>query len=539
MTLTGVDIHLLTCYSNNRLTCFLSQLILIDIGLFQGCITVCWAIEFRAKSLSYISSTRQANRIASKHAIGSHTVEQSLGTEARPLRVAIVGAGPAGFYAAEALLKQKELICTIDFFNRFPTPFGLVREGVAPDHQSIKAVARIYDKIASDPRVRYFGNVTFGSDIRHEELTPLYDQIVYAVGAQTDRRMNIPGEDLIDSYPATAFVGWYNGHPDYCDMQFDLAHERVIVVGNGNVAMDVARILVTDPDELAKTDMADYAIEALRKSKVQEVVMLGRRGPAQAAFTNAELKEFGELAGVKVIVDPVDLDLDKESEADLAEDKIAMRNVDILRQYATRTDWSGKRAIRMRFLVSPVEIIGDEHGEVKAVKVEKNQLILDSNGGLRAKGSGIFETLDAGMILRSVGYRGVPLHGVPFDEASFTISNIAGRVVHATSGEAIPGEYAVGWAKRGPSGVIGTNKPDSVSTVAAMIEDLAELPGIPDENRDPSKVLALLERRKPDYVTYDGWKILDAYETSRGAEQGRPRVKVTHVPEMLEIIKRG
>jgi ferredoxin--NADP+ reductase len=344
---------------------------------------------------------------------------------------------------------------------------------------------------------------------------------------------------LIDSYPATAFVGWYNGHPDYCDMQFDLAHERVIVVGNGNVAMDVARILVTDPDELAKTDMADYAIEALRKSKVREVVMLGRRGPAQAAFTNAELKEFGELAGVKVIVDPADLELDKESEADLAEDKIAVRNVEILRQYATRTDWSGERTIRMRFLVSPIEIIGDERGEVKAVKIEKNQLMLDSNGGLRAKGTGIFETLDAGMILRSVGYRGVPLHGVPFDEASFTISNIAGRVVHATSGEPIPGEYAVGWAKRGPSGVIGTNKPDSVSTVAAMLEDLAELPGIPDENRDLSKVLALLERRKPDYVTYDGWKILDAYETTRGAEQGRPRVKVTHVPEMLEIIKRG
>jgi ferredoxin--NADP+ reductase len=466
-------------------------------------------------------------------------VEQPLGTEARPLRVAIIGAGPAGFYAAEALLKQKELVCTIDFFNRFPTPFGLVREGVAPDHQSIKAVTRIYDKIASDPRVRYFGNVTFGSDIRHEELKTFYDQIVYAVGAQTDRRMNIPGEDLIDSYPATAFVGWYNGHPDYCDMQFDLAHERVIVVGNGNVAMDVTRILVTDPDELAKTDMADYAIEALRKSKVREVVMLGRRGPAQAAFTNAELKEFGELAGVRVIVNPADLELDKESEADLAEDKIAMRNVEILRQYAARTDWSGQRTIHMRFLASPVEIIGDERGEVKAVKVEKNQLVLDSNGGLRAKGTGMFETLEAGMILRSVGYRGVPLHGVPFDEASFTISNIAGRVVHATSGDPIPGEYAVGWAKRGPSGVIGTNKPDSVSTVAAMIEDLAELPGIADENRDPSKVLALLERRKPDYVTYDGWKILDAYETARGAEQGRPRVKVTHVPEMLEIIKRG
>jgi ferredoxin--NADP+ reductase len=466
-------------------------------------------------------------------------VEHPLGTEARPLRVAIVGAGPAGFYAAEAMLKRPNLVCTIDFFNRFPTPFGLVREGVAPDHQSIKAVTRVYDKIAGDSRVRYFGNVTFGSDIRHEDLKPLYDQIVYAVGAQTDRRMNIPGEDLVDSYPATAFVGWYNGHPDYCDMRFNLEHERAIVVGNGNVAMDVARILVTEPDELAKTDMADYAIEALRKSKVREVVMLGRRGPAQAAFTNAELKEFGELTGVKVVVDPADLQLDKESEADLAEDKIAARNVGILREFAARTDWQGERAIQMRFLVSPVEIIGDERGEVEAVKIERNRLELDSNGGLRARGTGVFETLDAGMILRSVGYRGVPLHGVPFDEASFTVSNIAGRVVHATTGDAIRGEYVVGWAKRGPSGVIGTNKPDAVSTVAAMVEDLPELPGIPDANRDPSRIEVLLRQRKPDYVTYAGWKVLDAYEVKRGAEQGRPRIKVTRVPEMLSIIRQG
>ncbi|MFN8567930.1 MAG: FAD-dependent oxidoreductase [Kouleothrix sp.] len=281
---------------------------------------------------------------------------QQLGTEARPLRVAIVGAGPAGFYAAEALLKQPELVLTIDFFNRFPTPFGLVREGVAPDHQSIKSVTRIYDKIAADARVRYFGNVTFGVDLTHEDLRRLYDQIIYAVGAQTDRHMNIPGEDLIGSYPATAFVGWYNGHPDYRDHEFDLNHERVIVVGNGNVAMDVTRILMTNPDELAKTDMADYAIEALRASKVREVVMLGRRGPAQAAFTNAELKEFGELADVQVALDPADLDLDHDSIAALAEDKIAAKNVDLLQAYAARHDWAGAKTIRMRFLSSPVEI---------------------------------------------------------------------------------------------------------------------------------------------------------------------------------------
>ncbi|MFL5800407.1 MAG: FAD-dependent oxidoreductase [Roseiflexaceae bacterium] len=461
-----------------------------------------------------------------------------LGTTARPLRVAIVGAGPAGFYAAEALLKQKDLVCTIDFFNRFPTPFGLVREGVAPDHQSIKSVTRIYDKIAADPRVRYFGNVTFGSDLYRDDLKQLYDQIIYAIGAQADRRMGIPGEDLTGSFPATAFVGWYNGHPDYCDLEFDLSHERAIVVGNGNVAMDVTRILVTNPEELAKTDIADHALAKLRQSRIREVVVLGRRGPAQAAFTNAELKEFGELEGVKVIVDPADLQLDRHSQAALADDKIAARNVEILQSYAAHTDWQGDRSVHMRFLASPVEVIGRD-GRAAAVRVERNQLVMDENGGLRAKGTGVFETIEAGLVLRSVGYRGVPLPGVPFDDATFTITNVAGRVVHSTSGEPIPGEYVVGWAKRGPSGVIGTNKPDAVSTVAAMMEDRAALPGIPDANRDPALVVALLERRKPDYVTFADWKMLDAYETARGAERGCPRVKVTRVPEMLKIIRQG
>jgi len=463
-------------------------------------------------------------------------VAQQLGTEARPLRVAIVGAGPAGFYAAEALLKQKDLVLTVDFFNRFPTPFGLVREGVAPDHQSIKSVTRIYDKIAADPRVRYFGNVTFGVDVLHEDLKVLYDQIIYAVGAQTDRRMNIPGEDLAGSYPATAFVGWYNGHPDYRDLDFDLNHERVVVVGNGNVAMDVTRILVTNPDELAKTDMADYAVEALRASKVREVVLLGRRGPAQAAFTNAELKEFGELEDVQVAIDPADLDLDADSITALAEDKIAARNVEMLRAYAARTDWAGSKTIRMCFLTSPVEILGAD-GHVVGVKLERNQLVSDGRGGLRAKGTGAFESLECGMVLRSVGYRGVPLKGVPFDEASYTIMNVAGRVTHASSGEPIEGEYVVGWAKRGPSGVIGTNKPDAASTVAAMVEDVASLPGIDDANRDPARVLALLEVRKPEYVSYAGWKKLDAYELAQGAAQGRPRLKVTRVADMLDVIR--
>lgn len=457
-----------------------------------------------------------------------------LGTAERPLRVAIVGAGPAGFYAAEALLKQKDLVCRIDFFNRLPTPYGLVREGVAPDHQSIKAVTRIYDKLAAGTSIRYFGNVTFGRDLTHEDLKARYDQIIYAVGAQSDRKMGIAGEDLAGSLPATIFVGWYNGHPDYRDMEFDLSQERVIVVGNGNVAMDVTRILVSDPDELAKTDMADHAIEALRQSKVREVVLLGRRGPAQAAFTNPELKEFGELAGVDVIVDPADLELDAHSAAGLAEDKTATKNVEMLRTYAARGASGAPRRIVMRFLASPVEILGTD-GHVTAVKIERNQLVQGSDGSMRAQGTGVFETLECGMILRSVGYRGVPLPGVPYNNAGGTIPNVAGRVTEHGSGEVVPSEYVVGWAKRGPSGVIGTNKPDAVATVAAMIEDLAELSPAPNDD----DVELLLRERGVDYVNYADWKTLDAHEAACGAEQGRPRVKVTRVDEMMAIIHAG
>ena len=462
-------------------------------------------------------------------------MEQRLGIAARPARIAIIGAGPAGFYAAEALLKQPNLTCTIDFFNRFPTPFGLVREGVAPDHQSIKAVTRIFDRIAADGRVRYFGNVTFGTDLRHEDLKPLYDQIVYAVGTQTDRRMGIPGEDLAGSFPATAFVGWYNGHPDYRDLTFDLSHERVIVVGNGNVAMDVTRILITDPDELAKTDIADHALAQLRESEVREVVMLGRRGQAQAAFTTAELKEFGELTGVRVIVDPADLELDEHSAESLADDKIAAKNVEILRSYAAHSDWAGERSIRMCFLVSPVEILG-ENGQVVAVRIERNRLVMDENGGLRAKGTGVFETIETGMVLRSVGYRGVPLPGVPFDEASYTITNIAGRVVHSTSGDPIPGEYVVGWAKRGPSGVIGTNKPDAVETVVCMLEDLSNGAVLQPAHPGLEAAEALVRERQPQYFSYADWLKLDALEVERGQALGRPRVKFTTVEAMVKAL---
>jgi len=463
---------------------------------------------------------------------------EQLATTIRPLRIAIIGAGPAGFYAAEKLLKQPDIVLTIDIFNRFPTPFGLVRDGVAPDHQSIKAVVRIFDKILADPRVRFFGNVAYGVDIHHKELKQFYDQIIYAVGAQADRRMGIPGEDLPNTYPALSFVGWYNGHPDYCDLPIDLSCERAVVVGNGNVAMDVTRILVLSPDTLLKTDIADHALEKLRESKIREVVVLGRRGAAQAAFTTPEIKELGKLEGVDVIVDPHNIELDPASLVDIESDRTAKANLECLHTYATRTEHIAPRRITMRFLASPVEIVG-VNGRMAAVRIERNELVVDSNGGLRSKGTGTFELIEAGLVLRSIGYRSVPIEGVPFDHATSTINNIAGQVVHPNTGEVVSGEYVVGWAKRGPTGLIGNNKPDSAATVESMLADLPTLVGIRDDLRDLSRIVAYLHGRDIDYVTYQDWKILDQYEVASGSEQGRPRVKVTTVPEMMAVVHQG
>lgn len=463
---------------------------------------------------------------------------ENVGTAARPLRVAIIGAGPAGFYAAEALLKKPDLTVSIDIINRFPTPFGLVRDGVAPDHQSIKSVIRIFDKVLADPRVRFFGNVTYGQDIHHQDLKKYYDQVIYAVGAQADRRMGVPGEDTPNSFPATAFVGWYNGHPDYRDLPLDLNVERAVVVGNGNVAMDVARILVTDPDELATTDIADHALAALRQSKVREVVILGRRGAAQAAFTTPEIKEFGKLHGVDPIVDPQNIALDETSRASLETDRTAKANMEVLQSYAAITEHTAPRRIVMRFLASPVEILS-EQGRITGLKIERNELVTDNSGGQRAKGTGEYEVIPCGLVLRSIGYRSIPIANVPFDETTYTISNIAGRVTNPNSGDTTVGEYVVGWAKRGPTGLIGNNKPDSVATVNAMIEDLPTLPGIAEADRDLAQFPALLRERNVDVVTVQDWKTLDQHEVARGAEQGRPRVKVTTVPEMITVIHAG
>ncbi len=459
------------------------------------------------------------------------------GTPDHPLRIAIFGSGPAAFYAADALFKQTNLTVEIDMYDRLPTPYGLVRGGVAPDHPKIKTVTKVYDRTAEDPRFRFYGNVELGRDVTHDELLRYYHQILYCTGAQTDRKMDIPGEDLPGSYPATEFVGWYNAHPDYRDLTFDLSQERVAVVGNGNVAMDVVRILASTYDELAKTDIADYALEALRNSKVKEIYILGRRGPAQAAYTNPELKELGELAGADVVVSQADATIDPLSAADMERnpDRIAEKNVETLQGYAATTPSGRPRKIVMRFLVSPIEIIGSEH--VEAVKLVHNELVLSDDGTLRPRASAQTEILPVGLIFRSIGYRGVKLPGVPFDDRHGVITNIEGRVIDTHSQLPLKGEYVAGWIKRGPSGIIGTNKPDSVATVNAMLADAKE--GMVNEPEQPARaaVEAFIESRQPDVVSFDDWKLLDQEEVARGTAVGRPRIKFSRIADMIGFIK--
>jgi ferredoxin--NADP+ reductase len=455
------------------------------------------------------------------------------GTTDRPLTVAIIGAGPSGFYAAEALLKAPGLTVRVDIYDRLPTPFGLARGGVAPDHQKIKSVVVVYEKVAMDPRVRFFGNVMLGRDVTISDLRTRYDQIVYAVGCESDRKMSIPGEDLGGSYSATEFVGWYNGHPDHRHKKFDLSCENVAVVGIGNVAMDVTRLLACDPERLAKTDIADYALDALRKSKVKTVWLLGRRGPAEAAYAPVEIEEFGKLEGCDLVVKPEEAVVGPVSHLETA-DANDKKKVAYVQEHATIGEGKQARKIRLRFCVSPVEIVG-EGGRIKSVKLEKNKLIDDGKGGAKCVGVGEFETIPAGMILRSVGYRGIPIPGVAFDEKSGHIPHTDGRVV--TGGAPLPGEYVVGWAKRGPSGLIGTNRADSVLTVQSMLEDLkAGRLSTGPVDASPEAATKLLASRGISAVSYAQWKKLDELERSRGAAKGKIREKFTTVEEMVAAL---
>jgi len=444
-------------------------------------------------------------------------------------RVAIVGAGPAGAFAAAALKRRKGDV-EVDLIERLPTPWGLLRGGVAPDHQEIKRLEDTFDRLTLRRGCRFLGNVEVGTDVSHGELMEHYTAVVYATGAQTDKTLGIPGEDLPGSWAATEFVAWYNGHPDHRDRDFDLSCKRAVVIGNGNVAADVVRVLARDVDELARTDIADHALERLRGSAIEEVVVLGRRGPAQAAFTSAELRELGNLPGVELQVG--DVTLDPESRAWLADEGTftARKNVQLLEQFSSRPrQESAARRIVLRFLVSPVEILGGDR--VEAIKIGRNEIVRDDSGTLRARPVDEEpETLECGLVLRSVGYRAIPLPDVPFDERYHVLPSEHGRVL-TPEGERIPGVYTVGWIKRGPTGILGTNKRDAEETIGCLVADLKALPS--PANPDREAFDALLAERKPGLVGEDGWRAIAAVELERGRAQQRPRVKLASRDELL------
>ena len=448
------------------------------------------------------------------------------------MRVAIIGSGPSGFYAAEALLKRTDEIVHVDMFDRLPTPYGLVRGGVAPDHQNIKAVTRVYEKTAARPTFRFFGNVRLGSDLTVDDLRRYYHQIVYAVGNEADRRLGIPGEGISRCTPATVFIGWYNGHPDYRHAKIDLSVSRVAVVGNGNVALDAARILMRTSSELEKTDIAAHALEALRKSRVREVFILGRRGPEQASFTAAELEELGEMEDAEPVVAPSELAGLVIPEA--ARNKQQQRILEILQSFAARQSNVKSRKLHLRFLLSPTEIIGGPDGGVSGLKLEKNQLEVQADGTVTVHATGETEVLDIGMVLPAIGFSAERIAGVPYDEKARIVANDDGRVIDPVTRSVIPNEYVVGWARTGPQGLIGSHKAASAHVVAHMISDGAGIATRVLPERDA--IIGMLHQRGVKIVSFDDWKQLDDVEMARGVRRDAPRDKIVDVETMLAIL---
>ncbi|MFT6016202.1 MAG: ferredoxin--NADP+ reductase [Patiriisocius sp.] len=461
-----------------------------------------------------------------------------VGTEKNPLRVAIIGSGPAGFYTVSNFLKHTDVHVEMDMFDRLPTPFGLVRAGVAPDHQKYKTVIRAYNKSAEHDNFRFYGNVEYGSDINLDDLKQHYHQIIFCSGAPGDRNLNVPGEDLECSHSATDFVAWYNGHPDYVDYQFNLQAESAAIVGLGNVAIDVARILLKTDNELMSTDMADHALAALKQSNIKTVYVLGRRGPAQAAYTPPEIKEMGELedADVSVPADEAAIDPASKAEMERNSDKNVAKNVAAIEDFASRTPTGKSKQLVIRFLVSPTELISDGHGRVSGIKILKNEAYAAEDGSVKARATDQEEIIPVGLVFRSVGYRGAPLPEIPFNDSWGTIANEAGRIID--NGEPIPGLYTAGWIKRGPTGVIGTNKTCAQETVKMMVEDLkaGKLLSPVSPNVDAAK--ELIKSRVAESFSFDDWSKLDDTETGRGESQGRPRVKFTKVSDMLKELGR-
>lgn len=413
----------------------------------------------------------------------------------------------------------------MDVLERLLTPWGLVRSGVAPDHPKIKSVAEKFEQTAAHARFRWFGNVDLGVDVTREELLEHYDAVVYAVGAQTDRQLGVPGEGLVGSVAATDVVGWYNGHPSYADLSLLLHGPRAVVVGNGNVALDVARILCTDIASLNRTDIADHALEVLAGSAVREVLVLGRRGPAQAMFTTIELRELGDLTGVSVAVEP-------DGVLDIADDGLApavRRNLKALRDLAARPSTPDARRLVFRFLRSPMELRGSGH--IQEVVLACNELVADDEGRLKARDTGNREVVETTLVVRAVGYRGVPVDGLPFDDVAGHVPHEQGRVMGHER------EYVVGWIKRGPLGVIGTNKKDARESVARLLSDLAgESPRDTASDR-PERLEQWLRAKQPHLVSATGWQAIDEVERQAGQAQGRPRVKLVRTQALLDAVR--
>jgi len=454
-------------------------------------------------------------------------------------RVAIVGAGPAGAFGAACLLRAHPEV-DIDLFDRLPTPWGLLRAGVAPDHQEIKRLEETFDRQTLRRGCRFLGNVEVGVDVSHSELMRYFSAVVYATGAQTDKSLGIPGEELAGSWAATEFVAWYNGHPDYRDLEFDLSGRRAVVIGNGNVAADVTRMLTLSARELQHTDVADHALRALRESRIEEVIVLGRRGPAQAAFTSAELRELGRIPGVDLRLRREEVELDPLSRRWLAEQGTftARKNVQLFQEFAAAVPrLDARRRIELRFLRSPVAIRGTDR--VEGIDVRRNEIVRTERGLLRAQPlDGAVETIDCGLALRSVGYRALPLPDVPFDERHFVLPNEHGRVL-APGRAPLPGVYAVGWVKRGPTGILGTNKRDAEDTIGCLVDDLRSGALRSPESPDRDQLDALLANRQPDLVTVEGWRAIESYEIQRGRAEQRPRVKLASREELLTAARSG
>ena len=454
----------------------------------------------------------------------------SIGSENKPLEVAIIGSGPSGYYAAQSLFGSEKKI-NITMFDRLPTPYGLVRGGVAPDHQKIKNVIRVYEKISISPEFRFIGNVLVGKDISIDDLRNNFHATIFACGAETDRKLGIPGEDLQGSHTATAFVGWYNGHPDYRDLSFDLSQEIAVVVGQGNVAADVSRILSKTADELKQTDIADHALQQLVESKIKEIHVIGRRGPVQAKFTPEELKEFGELEDCNPVVDSSTLQLNEASQKELEspEGRTNVKNFEVFKDFANRDLTKKNRSCFFRFLEGPIELMGTER--LEGILLAKNNL---SGDPFKQRAEKTGETVEqkCGILFRSIGYNGIPIEGVPFDEKEGIFPNDKGRLLD--NGSVVNGVYVTGWIKRGPSGIIGTNKPDSVETVNCLLEDIEKIDG---EKSGNSGIMKILSEKQTRAVNYDGWKKIDEAEVKRGEPKGKPREKFTRIEEMLDIIK--